>query len=171
MQAVLSAKTTTCNTLPIPFQIQALLNSKLLFPWTKHSGKRKARTYLWCLSTWCSELPWPVSTAVAMLMLFSQWKSADHIHGRLSWQKLLCAANTGGLVSTPQVAASAEPRKRELVCPVSDYHKTKIIPWIYTTLVTPLSGTLASCPKERICRAYRLHSPLALKSYSSNLLR
>lgn len=121
MQVALSAKTTTCNTLPIPFQTQVLLISKLLFPWIKHSAKPKARTYLWRLSTWCSELPWPVSTAVAVLILFSQWKSADHTHKRLYWQKLLCAANIGGLVSTPRVAASAEPRERELACPVSDY--------------------------------------------------
>lgn len=71
MQVALSAKTSTCNTLPIPFQTQVLLNSKLLFPWTKHSAEPKARTYLWCLTTWCSELPWPLSTAVAVLMLFS----------------------------------------------------------------------------------------------------
>lgn len=105
----------------------------------------------------------------AVLMLFSQWKSADHIHEKVSWQKLPYAASTGGLVSIPQLSASVEPR--DSVPSIRLHQKNKIIPWIYSTLITPLSDSLARYPEECICRMYRLHYPLTLKGLLSNLLR
>lgn len=92
-------------------------------------------------------------------MLFSQWKLADHI----SRQKLRCAASTGGLVSTTHVAVSVEPRDSVLRL----HQKNKLIPWIYSTLITSLSDSLARYPKECICRVYRL----TLKTLLSSWLR
>lgn len=42
-----------------------------------------------------------------------------------------------------------------IVCPVSDYTR-KTRSWIYSTLITPLSDSLARYPGECICRMYRL---------------
>lgn len=57
-----------------------------------------------------------------------------------------------------------------IVCPVSDYTR-KTRSWIYSTLITPLSDSLARYPGECICRTYRLLYPLTLKGLLSNLLR